>query len=293
MPQILDMAPEPSPTRSYTKPQPRPPKSPAHTAQIRVQNRRREYLERHPSYFDSLEHELADPLLYDALIRRFQTHAEREQEGRTKGYSRVLEVDLLRGEARLSHLAQSGASASASASAAAVTDQDAYIREYADFATPAPRLSNLIDDSNGSHDRNTNNNNNNRSSSSSSRRNSNSSRGGDGRENTRTGEAEWGAPRAPSTQDEGRERWRDYLRRRFVLGRDEDFDYRTVDDDEDFDALERREREDAWFEDEDPEWASDEEDEEGEGVERGREEMRRRNEKIERPLQGETGIQDF
>ncbi|KAI1490004.1 coiled-coil domain-containing protein-domain-containing protein [Biscogniauxia mediterranea] len=284
-PQILDMAPESSPTRSYTKPQPRPPKSPAHMAQIRVQNRRREYLERHPSYFDSLEHELADPLLYDALIRRFQSHAEREQEGRAKGYSRVLEADLLRGEARLSHLAQSGASASASASAAAMADQDAYIREYADFATPAPRLPNLADNHNGNDASSTNNSNNSSSDS--------NGRGGDRRDGRRTGEAEWGVPGAPSTQDEGRERWRDYLRRRFVLGRDEDFDYHAVDEDEDFDALERREREDAWFEDEDPGWASDEEaEEEGEGGERGRE-MRRRNEKIERPLQGETGIQDY
>ncbi|KAF4306082.1 hypothetical protein GTA08_BOTSDO14184 [Botryosphaeria dothidea] len=40
--------------------------------------------------------ELADPLLYDRLVRRFQTPAEREAEGRAKGYSGVLEADLLR-----------------------------------------------------------------------------------------------------------------------------------------------------------------------------------------------------
>ena len=41
------------------KPVPREPKSPARTAQIQAQNRRREYLARHPSYFENLEHELA------------------------------------------------------------------------------------------------------------------------------------------------------------------------------------------------------------------------------------------
>ena len=44
---------------SFAKPKPRPPKSPAQSAQIRVQNRRREYLERHEDYFGSMDHELA------------------------------------------------------------------------------------------------------------------------------------------------------------------------------------------------------------------------------------------
>jgi Coiled-coil domain containing protein (DUF2052) len=46
-----------------------------------------------------------DPLLYDRLIRRFQTHSEREAEGRRKGYSGTLEADLLRSEAKLDALA--------------------------------------------------------------------------------------------------------------------------------------------------------------------------------------------
>lgn len=46
-----------------------------------------------------------DPLLYDRLIRRFQTTAEREAEGRRKGYSGTLEADLLRSEAKLDALA--------------------------------------------------------------------------------------------------------------------------------------------------------------------------------------------
>lgn len=71
---------------------------------IRVKNRRKRYLDTHPEYFNS-SLELADPLLYDRLIRRFQTPAEREAEGREKGYSGVLEADLRRSEAKLEALA--------------------------------------------------------------------------------------------------------------------------------------------------------------------------------------------
>ena len=38
---------------------PRAPKTTQHQAQITVQNRRREYLARTPSYFSNVEHELA------------------------------------------------------------------------------------------------------------------------------------------------------------------------------------------------------------------------------------------
>lgn len=44
-------------------------------------------------------------MLYDRLIRRFQSAAEREAEGRAKGYSGVLEADLLRSEAKIEALA--------------------------------------------------------------------------------------------------------------------------------------------------------------------------------------------
>ena len=43
----------------YEKPVPRGPKSPARQAQIQVRNRRQEYLNSHPAYFDNVEHELA------------------------------------------------------------------------------------------------------------------------------------------------------------------------------------------------------------------------------------------
>ncbi|EOD49333.1 hypothetical protein GTA08_BOTSDO12384 [Neofusicoccum parvum] len=75
----------------------------ARAHRIRVKNRRKRYLDTHPEYFSS-GLELADPLLYDRLVRRFQTPAEREAEGRAKGYSGVLEADLLRSEAKLQAL---------------------------------------------------------------------------------------------------------------------------------------------------------------------------------------------
>lgn len=73
---------------------------------LKAKNRRKRYLELHPEYFDDSSLELADPLLYDRLIRRFQTAAEREAEGRRKGFSGVMATDLLRAEAKkdaLSH----------------------------------------------------------------------------------------------------------------------------------------------------------------------------------------------
>ncbi|KAF7588725.1 hypothetical protein BBP40_005286 [Aspergillus hancockii] len=75
------------------------PRSPA----TQVRNRRKCYLDTHPEYF-SADLELADPLLYDRLIRRFQTPAEREAEGRAKGFSGVLQADLLRSEAKFDAL---------------------------------------------------------------------------------------------------------------------------------------------------------------------------------------------
>ncbi|XXH02275.1 hypothetical protein Hte_008645 [Hypoxylon texense] len=283
----------PSPTSTYVKPQPRPPKSPAHSAQIRVQNRRREYLERNPKYFESLEHELADPLLYDALIRRFQSAEEREKEGRTKGYSRVLEVDLLRGEAKLAQLtslssssqdllpsgsstnaATSTAAAAAAATASwlpgsATTDADAFIREYANGTDDDGYL---VGDNNG---------------------NGNGNGNGSGASSVKGGGP---LPRKqPATRAEGRERWDGFLRRRFVLGRDDDFDYRAVDENDDLDALERREQEDAWFDDEDPDWVSSAadsaaEEDQADADAGGEKKKKRRREKR---LEGETGIQDF
>jgi hypothetical protein len=73
---------------------------------LAAKNRRKRYLEVHPEYFLDSSLELADPLLYDRLIRRFQTAAEREAEGRRKGFSGQMATDLWRAEAKKDALSQ-------------------------------------------------------------------------------------------------------------------------------------------------------------------------------------------
>lgn len=83
----------------------------------------------------------------------------------------------------------------------------------------------------------------------------------------------------PQTRQEGRRRWDDFLRQRFILGKDDDFDYVPVDHNDDLDVWERRDDEDAWFNAEEPSWAEGPSDA-AEGCE-------------DRRRQGETGVQDF
>jgi hypothetical protein len=73
---------------------------------LATKNRRKRYLEVHPEYFTDSSLELADPLLYDRLIRGFQTAAEREAEGKRKGFSGQMATDLWRAEAKKDALAQ-------------------------------------------------------------------------------------------------------------------------------------------------------------------------------------------
>ncbi|KAF2970547.1 hypothetical protein GQX73_g3033 [Xylaria multiplex] len=258
---------EPLTSFSYERPQPRPPKTPAHAARIRVRNRRRDWLSRHPSYFRSLEHELADPALYDALIRRFQSHEEREKEGRAKGFGRVLEVDLLRGEAKLSKLTNDASRGADNGASEGL--------ESSGSTRAEPTASYNLQPS--------------RSRSSSRTRwhpepNSvcETEMNWEELEALETHDLEKRS--APQTAEEGRTRWDEFLRLRFVTGNDEDFDYRMVDEDDEYDALERREQEDAWFDNEDPGWAgeSDYDDE-----------IETKGKDVERPLTGETGVQDF
>jgi hypothetical protein len=73
---------------------------------LAAKNRRKRYLEVHPEYFSDSSLELADPLLYDRLIRRFQTASEREAEGRRKGFSGQMATDIWRAEAKKDALSQ-------------------------------------------------------------------------------------------------------------------------------------------------------------------------------------------
>lgn len=73
---------------------------------LTAKNRRKRYLEVHPEYFSDSSLELAHPLLYDRLIRRFQTASEREAEGQRKGFSGQMATDLWRAEAKKDALTQ-------------------------------------------------------------------------------------------------------------------------------------------------------------------------------------------
>ncbi|KAK1998155.1 coiled-coil domain-containing protein [Colletotrichum falcatum] len=205
MPSFTEAEPELQ-SLNFDKPTPRPPKSPTKSDDIRYRNRRREYLKRHPGYFNNSEHELADTLLYDSLIRRFQTPAEREAEGKSKGYSGVLESSLLRGEARLADLKAS-------------TEAESAPENVREFTTEADLSKS-------------------------------------------------------ENKEEGLERWHEFLTERFVRGHDEDFDYSLVDHNDEYDTMLRRDAEEAWFDDEDPNWASDADEQTS-------------------VKQGETGVQDF
>jgi len=59
---------------------------------------------------------------------------------------------------------------------------------------------------------------------------------------------------------------------RFLNGEDEDFDYEEVDKNGEWDLIERKEEEDRWFDEEEPEWDGKD---------------------AEEVKSGETGIQDY
>ncbi|ROV94920.1 hypothetical protein VSDG_07099 [Cytospora chrysosperma] len=245
----------------FSRPRPRPQRSPEQAAKIRVQNRRREYLQKNPSYFDSVEHEFADPDLYDTVVRRFQTPAEREAEGRSRGWGKVLESSLMRGEARLERVASSLTgdappprpphlpSTTSSAPKTSLSEMTS-----GDMAAAAASVDAGLVDS------------------------------------------------KPTTKEEGRAAWEEFLRERFVAGADEEFDYGLVDGNEELDEMEHRDREEEWFDEEDPEWADDDSEGEGDKEEEEADVMmgdRRqggaepRKGKREKILTGQTGVQDY
>ncbi|KAL8839321.1 MAG: hypothetical protein Q9176_004502 [Flavoplaca citrina] len=147
-----------------------------------------------------------DPLAYDRLIRRFQSAAEREVDGKKKGYSGVLEADLWRSEAKIDAFSSNG--------------KDGQELSYA--------------------------------------RNVNGEIVAEEKDE------------APASKEDGERRWRKQVEQRFLRGDDADFDYRTVDENDQFDAPEEaRDIQDQWFEEE------EESSSPGPG------------------LAGQTGIQDF
>ncbi|KAH6674918.1 coiled-coil domain-containing protein-domain-containing protein [Halenospora varia] len=203
-------------------------RTPQISPQIQTKNRRKLYLDRHPSYFTSPDLELLDPLLYDRCVRRFQTPAEREADGRSKGYSGVLEADLYRSEAKIAALQtgsmlpplKPGEPLQPSSSSSSYLPFVSYARGENGEVLPEEE------------------------------------------------------DEVPKTREEGFERWKFEMTVRFLKGEDPDFNYRAVDESEEWDVIERVEEEERWFDEEEPGWV-DKEEKAGEGT------------------GGETGIQDF
>lgn len=79
----------------------------------------------------------------------------------------------------------------------------------------------------------------------------------------------------PASREEGEKSWQWEMGLRFMRGDDPDFDYKAVDENEEYDDL--SEELDKYFEDEEPEWVVDD----------------ARGEDAREKLQGETGVQDF
>lgn len=177
--------------------------------------------------------------MYDRCIRRFQTAAEREADGKAKGYSGVLEADLYRSEAKL----------------AAVRNAQPKIQDE-DAMSPYSSLSQLPAETKPdvpfvSYLR------------------------GSGGEILPEEEDE-----VPQSKEEGLERWKFEMTLKFLRGEDQDFDYKDVDESEEFDVIAEMEEEEKWFDDEEPEWV----DESEEGITEG---------EAKKGTGGETGVQDY
>ena len=83
----------------------------------------------------------------------------------------------------------------------------------------------------------------------------------------------------PKNKDEGMQRWRKEMELAFLRGSDADFDYAEVDGNEEYDdrVVEEREEEERWFEQEEPSW-----------VEEGEQDAENAE-----SLTGQTGVQDY
>ncbi|KAI7296488.1 hypothetical protein KC315_g18733, partial [Hortaea werneckii] len=189
--------------------------SQARADRIRIKNRRRKYLELHPEYFHGTNLEHADPLAYDRLIRQFQTSAEREQEGRERGYTGKMEADLLRSEAKLEALRHQHSQQRGPGNPGTEQNHGGSSRNIRNRTGISPEMV--------------------------------YHRAPDGSIIAVEADAE---ERAQS-REEGVQRWREMMSQRFLRGEDEEFDYvGLVDGEEGYDDLdeERRQGLEDWLE---------------------------------------------
>ena len=89
---------------------------------------------------------------------------------------------------------------------------------------------------------------------------------------------------APQSKEDGAERWRKEMTLRFLKGLDDDFEYDSVDDNEDWDdrVQEEREEQEKFFDEEEPRWVLHDDDE-----------AESHHPPRAVAVTGETGVQDF
>jgi len=163
----------------------------------------------------------SDPLLYDRCIRRFQSAAEREADGKARGYSGVLEADLYRSEAKLAAL-KKVIPDSSSSHAAPSSLSTSKITQSQTQSPSQSQLNSSLEDKIKNVD-------------------------------SLLEEEE----DVPKTKEEGLERWKWEMTMRFLKGEDPDFEYEPVDGSTEWDdEVEARDDEEKWFDEEEPEWMS-------------------------------------
>ena len=170
----------------------------------------------------------SDPLAYDRLIRQHQTAAERESEGRRRGWAGTLETSLLRSEAKLAKADPNNPKYFNTAKRSNATMQAQRKGPGIDWAIEGfdsePDMRPSIN-------------------------------GGQ--------EGSIQSDNKPRTDLKGRQlgqhQWHDLLAQRFIDGYDENFDYKAVDEDETLDEewVGQRDQE-AWFSEEEAAFESQE-----------------------------------
>lgn len=160
-----------------------------------------------------------DPLLYNRLIRRFQTAAEREEEGRKKGYGGVLEAELWRVEAEREVKMRDGEKGHDN------DDDDNDDHNNTDESEELVVSEVQMQKLKGLDER--------------PYKGEAPQQQGNGiaeaEEATYDVDDDVDAEPVPSDQDAGRRQWRELMEAQFLRGEDADFDYRSVDQSEEFD----------------------------------------------------------
>ncbi|KAK6437286.1 hypothetical protein LTR95_006515 [Oleoguttula sp. CCFEE 5521] len=242
--------------------------SSAPPSQSTIRTRRRGYLAQTPTYLISASEdlEISHPIRYDKWVRRWQSADERQREGQSRGVAGALERGVARGEAAAAARtektkparAREGGSHSPRAAQRAGKDRD-----HGGVGTSL-RHNGAEDLRSDEHGREVG-------------AVGNGTVDGDDDSELLDLNADFEDDRAGEedvmTKVDGLHRWHAFIRHRFLSGKDDDFDYSTVDNNDAYDDLddERQKAEDAWFGDESAEFVLDD---------KGR-------------VEGETGVQDF